>query len=289
MEKNKFDYGIAFDRNIGWLTGDEQEKLKHACVAIAGVGGAGGFQVQTLARLGVGSFRLADMDTFTMSNINRQVGASMSTLGQDKCAVMRQMILDINPEAKVEIFSKGIDEQNINTFLEKVDLALDGIDLYQIETKRLLFRNAKPRGIPVLTCAPMGFGAAVIIFSPTGMTFDEYFNLSDGMDNTLKVLKLIAGINPALFGLAYIDRKRVLNAENRRGASVCPGLMLVGAMSGTEAVKILTGKAKVSYAPHIYQIDLFTQQVNKKYYPFGMKSPFQRLKRMLLTSILKTK
>ncbi len=289
MDKNQFDYGIAFDRNLGWITTEEQEKLKHSCVAIAGLGGAGGFQAQVLARMGVGSFKIADHDTFAMSNMNRQMGAGMSTLGHDKCEVIRKMILDINPQARIEIYQKGIHEENIIDFLKGAELVLDGIDLYQIEFKRLLFRQAKSCGIPALTCAPLGFGASMIIFSPKGMSFDAYFDLSDKTDNTHKVLQMIVGLNPALLGLSYIDRTKVLNAENNRGASVSPGLMLVGAISGTEAIKILTQKTKVLYAPHLYQIDMFTQKVNKNCYFFGMKSPVQRLKRMFLASILKTR
>ncbi len=288
MPANEFVYEKAFDRNLGWLTEEQQAKLKSSLVAIAGVGGAGGYQAQALARLGVGAFRIADLDTFDMTNMNRQMGATMSTIGVDKCEVMRQMILDINPQAKVEVFSKGINPENITAFLDGVDVALDGIDLYEIEVKRLFFRHTRLKGIPSLTCAPMGFGATMIMFSPTGMSFDEYFDFSDKLDPTQKILTMIAGLNPNPFCLKYLDRSRVLNPKQRRGASVCPGLMLVGALSSTETVKMLTGKAKVDYAPHIYQFDMFTQQVNQRYYPLGMKSPLQRLKRMIYSLTLKT-
>lgn len=288
MEISNFVYDTAFDRNLGWLTVEQQQKLKNSCVAIAGVGGAGGYQAQALARLGVGSFRIADLDTYEMTNMNRQIGADMTTVGSDKCDVMRQMIVDINPEAKVDVFSKGINKDNIEDFLDGVDLALDGVDLYEIEVKRLLFHNARRKGIPALTCGPFGFGASMIIFSPTGVSFDDFFDFSDGMDNNQKIITMISGLNANPFCLKYLDRSKVLNTKSRRGASVCPGLMLVGALSGTEAVKMLTGKAKVTYAPYLFQFDMFTQQMNKKHYIMGMKSPFQRLKRMIFSATLKT-
>src|SRR5438034_10656468 len=59
---HRFDYATAFDRNIGWLTDAEQESLRHKRVAIAGMGGVGGFHLTTLARLGVGKFNIADLD-----------------------------------------------------------------------------------------------------------------------------------------------------------------------------------------------------------------------------------
>lgn len=288
MQPSDFIYATAFDRNLGWLTEKEQEKLKNSCVSIAGVGGAGGFQAQALARLGVGSFRIADLDTFDMTNMNRQMGATVSTIGTDKCEVMRKMILEINPEAKVEVFSTGITPENIDAFLDGAQLALDGIDLYEIGVKQLFFKHARRKGIPALTCGPFGFGASLLIFSPTGMSFEEYFDFTDDMDSTRKILTLIAGLNPMPFCLNYIDRSRVLNANKRRGASVSPGLMLVGALSGTEAVKILTGKGEPSYAPHLFQVDMYTQNINRKYYVMGMKSPLQRLKRFVMTKTLKT-
>jgi len=83
-----FDYNHAFSRNIGWLTEDEQQRLRGARVAIAGLGGVGGFHLLTLARLGVGRFNIADLDRFELANFNRQAGASVSSLGRPKVEVL---------------------------------------------------------------------------------------------------------------------------------------------------------------------------------------------------------
>ncbi|HET9215867.1 MAG TPA: ThiF family adenylyltransferase, partial [Terriglobia bacterium] len=98
-----FDYTTAFSRNIGWLTEAEQQKLRHKRVAIAGVGGVGGFHLTTLARLGVGRFSIADPDRFELPNFNRQAGALMSTLNQPKVDVLARMAADINPECEVRV------------------------------------------------------------------------------------------------------------------------------------------------------------------------------------------
>jgi len=74
-----FDYATAFDRNIGWLTTAEQQRLRQKRIAIAGVGGVGGSHLLTLARLGVGRFTISDPDRFELANFNRQAGAMMST------------------------------------------------------------------------------------------------------------------------------------------------------------------------------------------------------------------
>ena len=71
-----FSYAKAFDRNIGWVTEAEQASLRGRCVAIAGMGGVGGWHLLTLVRLGIGRVRLADFDTYDIANFNRQVGAA---------------------------------------------------------------------------------------------------------------------------------------------------------------------------------------------------------------------
>ena len=70
-----FSYELAFARNVGWVTEQEQARLKQCSVAIGGLGGVGGAHAITLARLGVGNFRLADFDVFDWPNMNRQAGA----------------------------------------------------------------------------------------------------------------------------------------------------------------------------------------------------------------------
>ena len=89
--EHDFDYDRAFSRNIGWVTPAEQQKIRHARIAVAGLGGGGGGHVLTLARLGVQNFNLADFDTFSVHNFNRQAGAFMSTLGRPKLDVIEEM------------------------------------------------------------------------------------------------------------------------------------------------------------------------------------------------------
>ncbi len=283
--KTKFNYDQAFDRNIGWLTQSEQSKLQQSCVAIAGLGGAGGFQAQALARLGVGRFKVADLDTFELTNINRQIGATVDTLGQQKVTVIRDMILAINPEAKVEMFEQGISEKTIDRFLDSVDLALDGIDFFAQNTKLLFFKKCRDRRITALTSCPLGFGASLIIFAPTGMKYEDYFDLKEGMTEKEIRITSTLGLSPSPLCLPYMDKKS-LDLKGERASSVSPGLMLVASLSATEAVKILTGKRNIDYCPHVFQIDLLTHQVRKKYFPFGMRSPLQRLKRWFLLKVM---
>ena len=107
-----FNYEKAFSRNIGWVTDEEQQILRGKKVAIAGAGGVGGLHLLTLARLGVGNFYISDFDDFEVHNFNRQSGAFMSTLGEQKVDVMERMARDINPDANIKSFPDGIFEHN---------------------------------------------------------------------------------------------------------------------------------------------------------------------------------
>ncbi|MGC2049123.1 MAG: ThiF family adenylyltransferase [Gallionella sp.] len=117
-----FDYKSAFSRNIGWLTQNEQDRLRNSRIAIAGMGGVGGIHLVTLARLGVGKFSIADFDTFDLVNFNRQAGANIRTLGQEKAKVMAEQARDINPELDIRVLPDGVNEQNLDDFLNGVDL-----------------------------------------------------------------------------------------------------------------------------------------------------------------------
>jgi molybdopterin/thiamine biosynthesis adenylyltransferase len=170
-----FSYREAFSRNIGWVTVAEQEHLRGRRVAIAGMGGVGGVHLLTLARLGIGAFHIADFDHFDIANVNRQVGATMRTLGQPKAEVLAQMARDINPEADIELFSDGVNEANLPAFLSGVDLYVDGLDFFAFAARQATFAACERLAIPAVTAAPLGMGAAVLTFLPGQMSFDDYF------------------------------------------------------------------------------------------------------------------
>jgi tRNA A37 threonylcarbamoyladenosine dehydratase len=86
-----FSYSEAFRRNLGWVTEAEQEVLRGKRVAIAGLGGVGGAHLLTLTRMGVSRFHLADFDKFELHNFNRQVGATLHSIGRAKVEVMTEM------------------------------------------------------------------------------------------------------------------------------------------------------------------------------------------------------
>lgn len=271
-----FDYATAFSRNIGWLTEAEQQSLKSKRIAIAGMGGVGGFHLLTLARLGVGKFNVADLDTFELANINRQAGASMSTLGLTKVEVLADMARDINPEADIRMFPHGVNAQNLAEFFHGVDLYVDGLDFFAFEAREQAFRYCAEHRIPAMTVAPLGMSAALLNFLPGGMSFEDYFQLS-GWPELEKAIRFLVGLAPALLHRQYLaDRARV-DLRARKGPSTVMACQLCAGVAATEALKILLGRGRVWAAPHGIQFDGYSNKLAHTWRPGGNRNLVNRL------------
>ena len=131
------------------------QKLNEAHVAVFGVGGVGGFVVEALARSGVGKFDLIDNDTVCLSNINRQIIATHSTIDQYKVDVMKERILDINPNAEVNVYKCFYLPETADQFdFKKYDYIVDAIDT--ITAKIDIIIRAQEVGVPIMSS--MGAG-----------------------------------------------------------------------------------------------------------------------------------
>jgi molybdopterin/thiamine biosynthesis adenylyltransferase len=270
-----------FSRNIGLLSEDGQKRLFGARVAVAGAGGVGGLHILTLARLGIGKFTIADPDIFDAVNISRQFGATVTTMGKNKAEVLAQMVREINPYADVKVFTEGINEDNVESFLNGADIFIDGIDFFEIDIRRLIFKRSRAKGIYAITSAPLGFGATLQVFSTEGMTIDEYFGISDEMDYLEKVAAFASGLAPHPYHIRYMDISKV-NLKQRTGPAVSLACTLAASLVATEVVKILTGKGKVKTVPHYIQIDLLRGKFKKGYLFMGGRNPLQRLKKWFI-------
>ncbi len=130
------------------------EKLQKSKVAIFGIGGVGSYVVEGLARAGIGYFALIDNDNVSKSNINRQIIATHQTIGKSKVEIAKQRILDINPDAKVEIFQEFFKTDSNNFFDESFDYVIDAIDT--VSAKIELVIRANNLKVPIISC--MGTG-----------------------------------------------------------------------------------------------------------------------------------
>lgn len=131
------------------------KKLNEAKVAIFGIGGVGSFVAEGLARSGIGNFVLVDNDKVSITNINRQIIATTKTVGKYKVDVMKERILEINPEAKVNTYNLFYMPDAEEKILDKtIDYIVDAIDT--VTAKIYLVEQANNLGIPIISC--MGTG-----------------------------------------------------------------------------------------------------------------------------------
>lgn len=142
-----FDYSEFTTRNYGFVNEAEQSQLKAARVFVCGVGGMGGAAIQSLARIGIGHFVIADMDVFELSNLNRQVFANLHTVGTEKTAATHAAIKAINPEADIKVYG-GDWPDSLDTILSQVDIVVNGMD--DIAETVKLYRTCRKTGHTVI-------------------------------------------------------------------------------------------------------------------------------------------
>jgi len=252
----QFSYTEAFSRNLGWFTEQEQEVLRGKTIAIAGMGGVGGVHLLTLARLGFANFRIADLDKFETANFNRQVGATMSTIGQAKVAVLAGMAKDVNPEAHIVEFPDGITADNLDSFLQGADAFIDGFDFFVLDIRRKTFARCRELGIPAVTAAPVGMGVAFLAFTKEGMSFEDYFRFEQKSE-LRQYINFLMGLAPSGMHRAYLVDPARLDIPKRKTPSTIIGVQLCASFTGAQIVKMLLKRGEVRAAPYHYHFDAF--------------------------------
>lgn len=144
-----------FDRTIKLIGTDNYQKLKNSHILILGVGGVGGYAIETLVRSGIENITIVDYDKIDISNINRQIIALNSNIGNSKVAEWKKRILTINPKVNVKVIDEKINSENINIlFDDKYDFIIDACDTLIV--KKLLIKKCKEKSIDLITVCGMG-------------------------------------------------------------------------------------------------------------------------------------
>jgi len=145
-----------FQRTMMLIGEDKIEKLSKAKVAVCGLGGVGSFAFEALVRCGVGNFIIVDKDRIVPSNLNRQLIATMPSIGRYKVEIARERAVEINPFVKIEIIPKKVTSENIYEIFENVNLdyIVDAID--DIGAKVALIKFSSKENIKIISCMGMG-------------------------------------------------------------------------------------------------------------------------------------
>ena len=215
------------------LLGPEKlEMLRRANVLVVGVGGVGAYAAEMIVRSGVGRMTIADADKVSESNINRQLVALHSTVGREKCDILRDRLLDINPDLQLTVVNRFIKDDETDALLDSdnFDYVVDAIDT--LSPKLALIKGSLDRGIPVVSS--MGAGAKT--------------------DPTLMEIRDIAKTHHC--PLAHMLRKRLHKIGIRRGfkAVFSPEPVREGAMILCEEQNKKSNVGTISYIPALFGI-----------------------------------
>ena len=167
------------------LIGNKIDILKDKTILIVGIGGVGGYVVESMVRCGIGHIVLVDFDTVDISNINRQLVALHSTLGKKKVEAYKERILDINPSCIVDTFDIFYDESNKDViFNQKIDYVIDCCD--SLKSKALLINECYKRNIPIISSMGTGNKFHPELFKIDRLKKTEYDPLSKKLRYLLK-------------------------------------------------------------------------------------------------------
>lgn len=161
-----------FARNQGSLTEDQQRLLFAKKVAVIGCGGLGGYVVEELVRLGVGTLHLFDPDVFAPSNLNRQLNAVQTTLGHGKAEATAERAKAIRPEVMIRVLAADFRAVDDATALQ-VDVAVDCLD--SVEARRDLARQCDRLSVPLVHGAVNGWCGQIGVHLPGGQLIDRLY------------------------------------------------------------------------------------------------------------------
>lgn len=255
------NYQEIFSHNIGVITPEEQQRLKLARIAVAGVGAIGGNALHILARAGVGNFVIADPDTFSVSNINRQYGAATDTVNRKKVDVLEELVWSINGEASIKKYSKGLTKDNIEAFLDGADAVLDGVDFLAPDIRRELIGVAQRMGIHLFLAPALGFGASVVVFSPEAPRYEDFFGPMPASPSPEDLFECGRKIFPVM--PAYVDRDAYVRAMDGKHhiPTFAPSIALASAIEAADVICHILGRREPVCVPRIKWIDLLEQRM----------------------------
>ena len=184
------------------LVGKEAiKKLNNSKVAVFGIGGVGSFAVECLIRAGIENIVLIDNDEVSLTNLNRQLEALHSTIGQSKVEVMKQRILDINPNVKVETYNELFMPGNTSIINNSLDYVVDCVDM--VTAKIEIIKQCKEKSISVISC--MGTGNKM---NPTMLEVSDIYKTSVcPLIDSLKVVYSKEEPKKAMSGLEQFEEE----------------------------------------------------------------------------------
>ena len=220
---------LQFSRT-GLLLGEEAlQRLQNARVAVFGIGGVGGYTAEALARSGIGALDLIDSDTVSITNINRQLFATHSTVGQYKVDVAKDRLLDINPALRITTYKVFYTPETADQFdFSQYDYIVDAIDT--VTGKLCLAERAFAANVPIISCMGAGNKICGTAFQVTDISKTTICPLARVMRKELKKrgishMKVVFSTEEALTPVGAEEEAAALGKRQIPGStSYIPGI-----------------------------------------------------------------
>lgn len=225
-----------FSRTAQLLGNENVENLFDKHVIVFGVGGVGGYVVEALARSGIGKISIVDNDVVNESNINRQIIALHSTIGKQKVDVLKNRILDINPECQVFVYNQFFLPENSNDFDFSIyDYVVDAVDT--VTAKIEIIKKSKESNVPVISSMGTGNKLNPMGFKVSDISKTKVCPLARVMRNELKK----RGISKVK--CVYSEENPVIQTQTPASVAFVPPV--AGLLIASEVVKDLCIEKKL--------------------------------------------
>ncbi len=164
------------DRLRGWYSSKEIDFLREHVFGFVGMGGMGGEGAKNAHRFGI-PLKITDCDIFEYSNLGRQYGATLSTIGQNKAFATARMLRDIFDGNRMIVDTRGIVPESVDAFIDGCDLIFDEIEFWAIGSRLLLHQKAREKNIPMINCNTIGHTTNFFIFDETSIPLEKFWDI----------------------------------------------------------------------------------------------------------------
>lgn len=287
-------------RSMGFRNNPTQQGILDTHIALAGAGGTANVFAIEAAHAGYQYYSIADPEDIDRVNGNRVLSVREDTIGRNKAEVLAEDILDINPEAQIQIYKEGITPENVEKFMYDAHVVLNAIELRAPHIAVMMARQARNRrmmgrraGIPVMDIEYIGYAGQVTSFDPDGMSFERFMGIKGGEKADLAD---IAGqeLNTSRY-LAYLppygDLKTLLQVQ--KGAPLPSDMMGAGTAAQLGLAEMLKHvHARIgekglppTFAPNVRWQDSYTGKSGETSHP--QMSYYRHLAKVGFNNVLK--
>ena len=162
-----------YERNLGAVSEEEMKTLAASKICVIGCGGLGGYVIEYLGRIGVGSITAVDGDVFDETNLNRQLYSTEKLIGTSKAGAAKMRMAEVNSDVKVEVMAEFFTEENADRILTGCGVAVDALD--NVEARKILQNACERAGIPLVHGAIAGWTGQVTVCMPGDRLMDELY------------------------------------------------------------------------------------------------------------------